>query len=71
MNSCGIIKKALEDKSDMKYYTCNKCKYTFCADKECERCADCGKKDIRPATEDEINQYLKFREEFKDEKKKY
>lgn len=53
----------------MKYYTCNKCKYTFCTDKKCDRCADCGKKDIRPATEDEINQYLKFREEFKEGKR--
>lgn len=55
----------------MKYYTCNKCRYTLCSEEECERCADCGKKDIRPATEEEINQYLKFREEFKDDKKQY
>lgn len=53
----------------MKYFTCNKCRYTFCAEDECARCADCGKKDIRPATEDEIEEYQKFREEFKDDKK--
>ena len=53
----------------MKYFACKKCRYTFCAEDECERCVDCGKKDIRPATEAEIKEYQKFREEFKDDKK--
>lgn len=48
-----------------KYFTCNKCRYTFCEEEGCVQCADCGKYDIRPATEDEIAQYLKYREEFK------
>lgn len=55
----------------MKYFTCKKCRYTFCTDVECERCPDCGKKDIRPATDGVIQEYLKFREEFKDDKANY
>lgn len=55
----------------MKYFTCKKCRYTFCTDVECERCPDCGKKDIRSATDGEIQEYFKFREEFKDDKANY
>lgn len=55
----------------MKYFTCKKCRYTFCMNVECEQCPDCGKKDVRPATESEIQEYLKFREEFKDDKANY
>ena len=55
----------------MKYFTCNKCKYTFCTEEESERCPDCRKKDIRFASKEEIEQYLKFREEFKDNKTEY
>ena len=54
-----------------KYYTCNKCKYTFCAEEGCEQCPDCGKHDVRPATEQEIADFKKHREEFKDNNKKY
>lgn len=52
----------------MNYFTCNICRYTFCTEEECERCPDCGKNDLRLATEEEIAQYQKFREEFKDNK---
>lgn len=54
-----------------KYYTCNKCKYTFCAEEGCEQCPDRGKHDVRPATEQEIADFKKHREEFKDNNKKY
>ena len=54
-----------------RYYSCNRCGYTFCAESEQESCIDCGKKDIRPAKKEEIEQYLKYREEFKDDKNEY
>lgn len=39
----------------------------FYEEEGCAQCADCGKYDIRPATEDEIAQYIKYREEFKND----
>jgi len=39
------------------FFTCNKCKYTFEAADEPERCPDCGMIAVRKATKEEIEEY--------------
>lgn len=46
-------------------YTCEACHFTFARVGECEQCPDCGKKAIREATEDEIEDFNRYQEESK------
>lgn len=46
-------------------YTCEACHFTFTRVGECEQCPDCGKKAIREATEDEIEDFNRYQEESK------
>ena len=50
-------------------YTCNHCLFTFNRTKNIETCPDCGKADIREATEKEKNEYKKNRAEFDEAEK--
>lgn len=43
------------------YYTCKDCKYIFEKD-YAERCEDCGSKEIRKSTQEEIDKYFHYRE---------
>ena len=47
------------------FYTCKKCLYTFEAKYKPDQCSDCGKREVREATEKEIAEYKKNIEEFK------
>lgn len=49
------------------YFTCGYCRYTFISDKNPERCPDCGKLEVRAATQDEITAYIHVREEIERE----
>lgn len=46
-----------------RYLTCDACRYTFVSGKELEQCPDCGKTQVRNATEKEIADYIRIREE--------
>lgn len=52
-------------------YTCDACLYTFIEQDECDQCPDCGKKNVRQATEKEELEYYRNRAEFKTEIKRY
>ena len=39
-------------------YTCSACMYTFQAESKPELCPDCGKAEVRPATDKERDEYL-------------
>ena len=52
-------------------YTCEECLYTFMGQDGCEQCPDCGKKNIRQATEKEELEYYRNRAEFITEIKRY
>lgn len=43
--------------------TCTHCSYTFESDDLPEQCPDCGKYAVRPATEQETDDYLRVRAE--------
>lgn len=43
---------------DMEIFTCDTCHYTFAGQSDCDQCPDCGKKQIRIATEQEQQEYL-------------
>lgn len=43
----------------MMYYTCENCFFTFCRSGDVEQCPDCGKYNLRPATEKEISDFQK------------
>lgn len=45
-------------------YVCDSCHYLFEADDDIDRCPDCGKQNIRPASEQEQDEYLRLRIEF-------
>lgn len=45
-------------------YVCDSCHYLFEADEDIDRCPDCGKRNIRPANEQEREEYRKLRLEF-------
>ena len=40
-------------------YTCDACRYTFESDKLPDRCPDCGKLQVRRASESEIYEYVR------------
>lgn len=45
-------------------YACDACKYLFASDKDnLTGCPDCGKHQVRPATQKEIKEYEKQRKE--------
>lgn len=44
-------------------YTCNKCKFTFERIGEIDQCPDCGKKDIREASDSEKADYIAYQKE--------
>lgn len=50
-----------------RYYTCAACRYTFLTDNEAERCPDCGKLQVRAATQDEVEAYIRVRKEIAQE----
>lgn len=39
-----------------KYYTCTNCGFIFTRTGDCDQCPDCGKKMVREATPDEIEE---------------
>ena len=39
-----------------KYYTCTNCGFIFTRTGDCDHCPDCGKKMVREATPDEIEE---------------
>ncbi len=39
-----------------KYYTCINCGFIFTRTGDCEQCPDCGKKHVREATKEEIEE---------------
>ena len=43
-------------------YTCDACRYIFEAMRGCKQCPDCGKRQVRPASEDEHREYLERKE---------
>lgn len=47
----------------MSYLTCEACRYTFVSDKDLIQCPDCGKPQVRKATEKEIDDYIRIRME--------
>lgn len=49
------------------YFTCAACRYTFASDEKPERCPDCGKLEVRDATQDEITAYIRVRKEIAQE----
>ena len=53
-----------------KCFTCVACRYTFVSDKEVERCPDCGKLQVRAATQDEVDAYIRVRKEIAQEENK-
>ena len=52
-------------------YTCDACLYTFTEQDGCAQCPDCGKKNVRQATEKEELEYYRNRAEFVTEIKRY
>lgn len=54
-------------KETKSYFTCDTCRYTFVSDKEVERCPDCGKLQVRAATQDEVEAYIRVRKEIAQE----
>lgn len=49
------------------YFTCDACRYTFMSDSRPERCPDCGKLQVRAATQDEVEDYIRVRKEIAQE----
>ena len=49
------------------FFTCKDCNYTFKSAEKPERCPDCGMIAVRDATAAEIEQYIKYRQEFDQE----
>ena len=45
-------------------FACDQCYFLFEAEKQPERCPDCGKKAVRPADEREQDEYQNRRKEF-------
>lgn len=48
-------------------FTCEKCRYTFFAVAQPERCPDCGAFAVRSATEDEVADYEYIQKEIAEE----
>lgn len=44
----------------MKVYHCENCHFTFCREGKVDSCPDCGKPNIRPATEQEIKEFKSY-----------
>ena len=42
-------------------YTCDSCHYIFAAKEGGDQCPDCGKKQVRPANEEENQEYQERR----------
>ncbi len=51
----------------IKYYICDACKFQFTRRTESDRCPDCGKENIREATENEIAEFIRIQEEIQNE----
>ena len=49
------------------YLTCEACRYTFVSYKDLIQCPDCGKPQVRKATEKEIADYIRIRMEIEKE----
>ncbi len=47
-----------------KIYICDTCHYLFETDKPIDQCPDCGKHHVRPASEEEQEEYKQLRIEF-------
>lgn len=48
-------------------YACDACKYLFESENEETQCPDCGKIAVRPATQDEIEEYENRQSVWEDE----
>lgn len=48
-------------------YACDHCLYLFETEEEPDRCPDCGKTNIRPATELEEQEFHRYQAEFQAE----
>lgn len=53
----------------MNNYICDECKYQFIKTEDTDRCPDCGKKSIREATAQEVEEFVKIQNELKAETK--
>ena len=51
-----------------RYYTCDSCRFTFTRTVMPEQCPDCGKFAVRPASQSETEEAIKWQEELKKEK---
>ncbi len=38
-------------------YACDRCRYLFSEELSIDRCPDCGKENIRPATPEEVREF--------------
>lgn len=54
-------------KTEKRYFTCTSCCYTFKSGLKPERCPDCGKLQVRAATQDEVEAYIRVRKEISQE----
>lgn len=52
----------------MPVYHCTNCHFTFKREGKVDSCPDCGKPDVRPATEAEIKEFQRYVAESWDEK---
>lgn len=48
-------------------FACDACHYLFEAIERPEQCPDCGKYKVRPASQEEIDEYIKRKDEVYDE----
>lgn len=49
------------------YYICAECRYTFISNSNLDRCPDCGKQKVRLALPEEIEAYIRIKEEIEKE----
>lgn len=47
----------------MKIFVCDHCKYVFESEEDVSQCPDCGKYEVRAATQSEIEEYEKRKED--------
>lgn len=55
----------------LKYYICDNCHFQFERVGICEKCPDCGKTTTREPNKEELERFLKIKEEMKKTDKKY
>lgn len=56
-NSCGTIARLRKEETLMPIYYCKSCGFTFKRVGKVESCPDCGKPDVCPALEHEVQEF--------------